>query len=262
MTAGCPFRSACGKELRNGAVKKLLLFVELDGMRAGAPDNSTDIRAPAAGRRQPGSRDLAQVAREETSPRRSCPSGLRVASSVPPWAATIARQIDSPSPRPSRLVVKNGSKMTRQPSSDKPVPRSLTSMTPCPSRDDVRTRTRRSCGLAILNRVEGIHQEVEHDLLDLHAIAQHRRQIGREVDVERDAVRRRCPDELHDVATEPFTSTRLVARRALLEQGRACAAPRRRRDGCRSVPRSAFRAGRPVAAAAPSATATPPRRWP
>src|SRR5262245_44394412 len=31
--------------------------------------------------------------------------GFRMASSVPPWAATIARLIESPSPMPSRLVV-------------------------------------------------------------------------------------------------------------------------------------------------------------
>src|SRR5262249_56866751 len=58
---------------------------------------------------------------------RGVPGGvLGPAHSFPPCASTIERLIDRPRPRPSRLVVKNGSKSRPAASGGTPVPVSLT----------------------------------------------------------------------------------------------------------------------------------------
>ena len=62
------------------------------------------------GKLAPGRRDP-QLASAETGSRtrNAAPrSGLFVAQRMPPWASTIVRAIESPMPRPSAFVVKNG----------------------------------------------------------------------------------------------------------------------------------------------------------
>src|SRR3954470_16869733 len=55
-------------------------------------------------------------------------SGLFSADIRPPWATTIDRQMERPSPRPSRLVVTNGSKIDDSATEGIPLPQSRTSM--------------------------------------------------------------------------------------------------------------------------------------
>ena len=71
-------------------------------------------------------------ARQNVAP----PSGLLTAQSRPPCAATIERQIVSPSPRPCSLVVKNGSNSRSTASAGMPLPQSAieTCSMPSPSR--------------------------------------------------------------------------------------------------------------------------------
>ena len=90
---------------------------------------------------------------------------------VPRCACTIERQTASPSPRPSRRVVQNGSKTASRCSAAIPTPASRTATTTRPS--SVReTDTRRPplVPRARLHRRGGVQDQVERDLLDLHLV--------------------------------------------------------------------------------------------
>src|SRR5262249_32754922 len=73
--------------------------------------------------------------------------------------------------------------------------------------------------IGVLQRIAGVHEEIEQHLLELNSIAQNRRQIGGEIDVDGDAPADRVAfEQLHDVADRAVDFERLVPRRAALQQ--------------------------------------------
>ena len=95
------------------------------------------------------------------------------AQSRPPWASTIERQIDRPSPIPSPFVVKNGSKIWSSFSDSIPLPVSAT-VTVISESSVLEINCQKS--LAIIHRAHRfncVHDEVDENLLKLHAVGQH-----------------------------------------------------------------------------------------
>ena len=105
-------------------------------------------------------------------------------SSRPPCVFAMSRQTLRPSPRPCRaLVEKNGSKARARTSSVIPSPSSMTAIDDRPAglcRFDDHPPARR-------HRVDGVQQQVEQDLPDLHGADQHQGAGGvPELDVDAD----------------------------------------------------------------------------
>ena len=116
------------------------------------------------------------------------PSALFSAQSRPLWASTMVREIDSPMPIPSGLVLTNGSKMRSMSPGGMPRPVSLTQTSATwPGVRDAVTPDRPAVAG---NRVEGVHavdDQVQQDLLELHPVAENLGQATADVDVEPDA---------------------------------------------------------------------------
>ena len=105
----------------------------------------------------------------------------------PPCISTIDRQIDSPRPRPPRLVVKNGENRRSATSGGMPCPRSLIVTRAAPSGStDVAIASVRSAGRDVAHRVDRILHQIEQDLFDQHAVGLDRRKVvgQREVDLD------------------------------------------------------------------------------
>ncbi len=100
----------------------------------------------------------------------------------PPWASTIERLIDRPMPMPSRRVVKKASnRRSRSGGID-------AGAGVAHRQDDGPRLLRRPADLDgeatrpvadAVHRLDAVHQQVHDDLLELHAIAVHQRQVGR-----------------------------------------------------------------------------------
>ena len=98
-------------------------------------------------------------------------------------------EIDSPSPVPSptSLVVKNGSKIRPRSSGLIPGPSSSTSTT-CGPRRVHRPHHDIAGARRGVERLLGVHQQVQDDLLDLLAIDQHRQRLGGALHAQRDVL--------------------------------------------------------------------------
>src|SRR5262249_5962173 len=99
----------------------------------------------------------------------------------------IERLIESPIPSPCALVLKNGAKTSTE-GSGRPIPL---------SRTETSTASRPVAVVVMATHpsplecpfLERVAHQVEDDLLDLHAVAQDRGQLGREVELDLDATK-------------------------------------------------------------------------
>lgn len=95
------------------------------------------------------------------------PPGLGSVQMRPPWASTIVREIDRPTPMPCGLVVTNGWNSRAAAASSRPEPVSATLTTAISSSTLVETASsRRTCP----HRVKRIANEIDEHLLSLHAV--------------------------------------------------------------------------------------------
>src|SRR5262245_48682426 len=123
----------------------------------------------------------------------------------------MVRLIDSPMPSPSRLVVWKGSKTQSRSSALTPVPRSRTATFTIPRRAHAHLAL---VPRTVFHRIERVHEQIEHDLLQLDPVAQHRRHAG--IDFDRDpAVTQEgvAVDEPDDVTDDAPQVERRVVRR-------------------------------------------------
>ena len=121
---------------------------------------------------------------------KAVPCGVRAdAHKRPPCASMIDRQIESPMPRPSDLVVKKGSKMRCAMAGSSPGP--VSSTVTCGT---VRLGEGDGDGqlpFAVRDRCHGldaVHDQVQQHLLQLNLVAQHGLRAGGQIGVQHDAV--------------------------------------------------------------------------
>ena len=190
-------------------------------------------------------------------------AALRVgrAHSRPPWASTIVRAMLSPMPKPSGLVVMKGSKIFASLPGGSPRPRSETATSTAPSPADVRNAMSAASAGKACHGFDGVGQEIDEDLLDLHPV--HRGPVARR---RRTTFRTRHPGLPHLDGDQPqglfhdlFDAARGVRRIAALRkrpqalhdfggrQGRCRRSPRSIRARCpgRADPLRPARCARP-----------------
>ena len=113
--------------------------------------------------------------------RNRVPSPGALSTSIrPPWSWTMPWVMlrPKPVPSPTALVVKNGSKICGKISSGMPQPLSATSIddfaVPCLGRD----RDPAVGAMGRLDRLHGVDQQVQEDLVELRGRAAHQRQVA------------------------------------------------------------------------------------
>ena len=142
----------------------------------------TSRRLAVAARSSAAPRDASRSAARGSTSRRMAPSPSRLcAESVPPWAWAILRQIDRPRPRPFALVVIEGLEDALEQSGRDARPgighEELHRPVGAVEGVDARhARPRRPSCIAS----QAFEHQVEHELLQLHPVAVHLRQVGRE----------------------------------------------------------------------------------
>ena len=103
--------------------------------------------------------------------RRRRGAGSEKPTTRPPCASTIERLMWRPSPSPSRLVVKNGSKRRLAAACETPLPVSLTtSSTAAPSSAPVSMLSSRGAPAAVGHGLEAVAHQVEDHLLELDRV--------------------------------------------------------------------------------------------
>ena len=112
---------------------------------------------------------------------KSAPPSSESASHIwPPCASTMPRQIDKPTPMPDGFVVTNGWNSFSRTSAGRPGPLSATLTSTMPSADRIVLMVSSRRGL-VVHRLDGVADQIEQHLLNLHLVDEHERHVRRKI---------------------------------------------------------------------------------